>query len=81
VDCVYKPAGQVGGEFFQIIPLQGGDALVAIGDVSGKGMPAAMTVSMIVGMIRILAHLLRPAREHLEQHWNSAAHCSLSHSD
>jgi hypothetical protein len=55
VDCVYKPAGQVGGDFFQIIPLQDGNALVAIGDVSGKGMPAAMTVSMIVGMIRILA--------------------------
>jgi len=55
VDCVYKPAGQVGGDFFQIIPLPDGNALVAIGDVSGKGMPAAMTVSMVVGMIRILA--------------------------
>jgi hypothetical protein len=55
VDCVYKPAGQVGGDFFQIIPLQDGNALVAIGDVSGKGMPAAMTVSMVVGMVRILA--------------------------
>lgn len=54
VECVYKPAGQVGGDFFQIIPLPEGEALVAIGDVSGKGMPAAMTVSMVVGMIRTL---------------------------
>jgi hypothetical protein len=55
VHCVYKPAGQVGGDFFQIIPLPDESALVAIGDVSGKGMPAAMTVSMVVGMLRILA--------------------------
>jgi hypothetical protein len=55
VDCVYKPAGQVGGDFFQILPLPDGSALIAIGDVSGKGMPAAMTVSLLVGMMRMLA--------------------------
>ena len=27
-----------------------------IGDVSGKGMPAAMTVSLLVGTLRTLAH-------------------------
>jgi serine phosphatase RsbU (regulator of sigma subunit) len=30
--------------------------LVVIGDVSGKGMPAAMTVSLLVGTLRTLAH-------------------------
>lgn len=55
VDCVYKPAGQVGGDFFQILPLADGGALVAIGDVSGKGMPAAMTVSLLVGTLRAMA--------------------------
>jgi serine phosphatase RsbU (regulator of sigma subunit) len=29
---------------------------VVIGDVSGKGMPAAMTVSLLVGMLRTLAY-------------------------
>jgi len=29
---------------------------VSIGDVSGKGMPAAMTVSLLVGTLRTLAH-------------------------
>ena len=53
---VYVPAGQVGGDFFQIIPLASGGVLVAIGDVSGKGMPAAMTVSLLVGTFRTLAH-------------------------
>jgi hypothetical protein len=56
VHSVYQPAGQVGGDFFQIIPLDSGAVLIAIGDVSGKGMPAAMTVSLLVGTLRTLAH-------------------------
>jgi hypothetical protein len=59
LECVYKPAGQVGGDFFQILPLPQGGALVAIGDVSGKGMPAAMTVSLLVGMMRMLARSMQ----------------------
>jgi hypothetical protein len=53
---VYHPAGQVGGDFFQILPLKGNGVLVVIGDVSGKGMPAAMAVSLLVGTVRTLAH-------------------------
>lgn len=56
IDCVYKPAGQVGGDFFQVLPLREGGALLCIGDVSGKGMPAAMTVALLVGTLRTLAH-------------------------
>jgi hypothetical protein len=56
VETVYQPASQVGGDFFQIIPLPAGGALIAIGDVSGKGMPAAMTVSLLVGTLRTLAY-------------------------
>ena len=54
--CVYKPAGQVGGDFFQILPTLNNGALIVIGDVSGKGMPAAMAVSLLVGTVRTLAH-------------------------
>jgi hypothetical protein len=53
---VYKPAGQVGGDFFQILSTRNGGVLAVIGDVSGKGMPAAMTVSLLVGTVRTLAH-------------------------
>jgi sigma-B regulation protein RsbU (phosphoserine phosphatase) len=56
IQSVYHPAGQVGGDFFQILPLKDGGVLVVIGDVSGKGMPAAMTVSLLVGTVRTLAH-------------------------
>jgi hypothetical protein len=56
IQSVYKPAGEVGGDFFQILPLRDGGVLIVIGDVSGKGMPAAMTVSLLVGTVRTLAH-------------------------
>jgi len=52
----YRPAQQVGGDFFQILPRKDGGVLVVVGDVSGKGMPAAMTVSLLVGTVRTLAH-------------------------
>jgi len=51
----YRPAQEVGGDFFQIIPLEGGGTLVILGDVSGKGLKAAMAVSLIVGAVRALA--------------------------
>ena len=52
VDCVYRPAEQVGGDFFQQIGDGQGGMLVVLGDVSGKGLPAAMLVSVLVGAIR-----------------------------
>ncbi len=63
IHCVYKPAGYVGGDFFQIIPIAAGGTLIAIGDVSGKGMPAAMTVSLLVGTLRTLAHYTQSPSE------------------
>lgn len=63
IEGVYKPAGEVGGDFFQIVPLVRGGALMAIGDVSGKGMPAAMTVSLLVGTFRTLAHYTQSPAE------------------
>jgi hypothetical protein len=56
ITAVYRPFGEVGGDFFQIMPIAVGGALWVIGDVSGKGMPAAMTVSLLVGTVRTLAH-------------------------
>jgi sigma-B regulation protein RsbU (phosphoserine phosphatase) len=63
IESVYKPASQVGGDFFQIVPLNRGGALIAIGDVSGKGMPAAMTVSLLVGTFRTLVHYTQSPAE------------------
>jgi hypothetical protein len=58
VSSSYRPALEVGGDFFQIIPLESpsvGSTLVVLGDVSGKGLRAAMAVSLIVGAVRTLA--------------------------
>jgi phosphoserine phosphatase RsbU/P len=65
VTSAYRPAQEVGGDFFQILPLDGesaGSTLILLGDVSGKGLRAAMTVSLIVGAARTLAKFTpRPA--------------------
>ena len=55
IASAYHPAREVGGDFFQIIPLNDETTLVAIGDVSGKGLKAAMNVALIIGTIRTLA--------------------------
>jgi phosphoserine phosphatase RsbU/P len=52
ITSAYRPALEVGGDFFQIIREESGSTIVALGDVSGKGMKAAMNVSLIVGVLR-----------------------------
>jgi phosphoserine phosphatase RsbU/P len=68
IESVYLPASEVGGDFFQIMPANDGSLLVVVGDVSGKGLKAAMTVGAIIGALRgcavrkpaeVLAHLNR----------------------
>lgn len=51
VESVYLPASEVGGDFFHVQPGLDGSLLVVVGDVSGKGLKAAMTVSTIVGAL------------------------------
>ncbi len=55
IEAVYHPAAEVGGDFFQILKTAAGGVLICVGDVSGKGLPAAMTVSLLVGAFRSLA--------------------------
>jgi sigma-B regulation protein RsbU (phosphoserine phosphatase) len=60
ISTAYHPAQEVGGDFYQILPLPvthpnaQPDTLIVLGDVAGKGLPAAMTVSLLVGAIRTL---------------------------
>jgi hypothetical protein len=57
IESIYRPAAQVGGDFFQVIPLGGGQTLVVVGDVSGKGLSAAMIVSMLIGMLHAISKM------------------------
>lgn len=53
IESEYRPAREVGGDFFQIIPhASDGSVLVVVGDVTGKGLQAGMLVALIVGTIR-----------------------------
>ncbi len=63
ISSIYRPAEEVGGDFFQVIPSGSGGALIALGDVSGKGLKAAMTVSLIVGTLRTLAEYTQSPAE------------------
>lgn len=53
----YHPAQEVGGDFFQILPLSSGETVIVIGDVAGKGLPAALQVSLAVGTLRTLVEV------------------------
>jgi hypothetical protein len=56
IESDYRPASEVGGDFFQIIPLaKAGSVLIVLGDVAGKGLQAGMLVALIVGTIRTVA--------------------------
>ena len=55
ISSLYWPAEEVGGDMFQVLPGDAGDVLIVLADVSGKGLKAAMTVSLIVGTVRTLA--------------------------
>ncbi len=52
VDSIYHPANEVGGDFFHVETVTDGGILVVIGDVAGKGLKAAMNVSMLMGALR-----------------------------
>ncbi len=52
VETIYHPASEVGGDFFLVTACPGGGLFVIVGDVSGKGLIAAMRVAMILGVLR-----------------------------
>jgi serine phosphatase RsbU (regulator of sigma subunit) len=50
-----RPANTVGGDYFDVIELPEGRLAVAVGDVAGKGMPAALLMALLQGSLRTLA--------------------------
>jgi sigma-B regulation protein RsbU (phosphoserine phosphatase) len=53
--AAYFPAAEVGGDFYQVLRQPDGSTLIAVGDVSGKGLKAAMTGTLAIGALRTLA--------------------------
>jgi len=57
-----RPANTVGGDFYDIIKLDDDRVVVAVGDVAGKGSPAALLMALLLAMLRTLVdERLEPA--------------------
>ena len=49
-----RPANTVGGDFYDVLRLPDGRIVLALGDVAGKGSPAALLMALLVAMLRTL---------------------------
>jgi phosphoserine phosphatase RsbU/P len=49
-----RPANTVGGDYFDVIQLGEGRLALTVGDVAGKGMPAALLMALLQGSLRTL---------------------------
>jgi len=68
LESAYLPVNGVGGDFFQVLPIQDDSILIVVGDVSGKGLQAAMNASTLVGALRNeLSHDPATILNHLNQ--------------
>jgi hypothetical protein len=81
----YHPAREVGGDFFQILPLgSDGSAIIVVGDVTGKGLQAGMLVALILGAIRSAieqstdpARILTIINDQLTEREHASATCEI----
>jgi serine phosphatase RsbU (regulator of sigma subunit) len=48
----YRPAREVGGDFYDFLELEDGRLGLVVGDATGKGVPAALVMSTTCGMLR-----------------------------
>lgn len=49
-----RPANTVGGDFYDVLPMADGRLMIAVGDVAGKGSPAALLMALLLAMLRTL---------------------------
>jgi PAS domain S-box-containing protein len=64
----YQPAREVGGDFYDFLELEDGRLGLVVGDVSGKGVPAALVMAITRTMLHAAYRLGSPAPgEILEQ--------------
>ncbi|HZR43305.1 MAG TPA: PP2C family protein-serine/threonine phosphatase [Ktedonobacteraceae bacterium] len=57
IAAYYKPAREVGGDFYDFVPFEDGRLGIVVGDVSGKGIPAAMLMSSTRSLLRAAAQM------------------------
>ena len=57
VHAALEPAQQVGGDLYEVLRVDGDRVVVALGDVSGKGVPAALFMAVVVTLLRTMSRL------------------------
>jgi PAS domain S-box-containing protein len=62
LEVYYQPAREVGGDFYDFLRLPDGRLGLIVGDVSGKGVPAAIVMAITRTMLRSAYHLGSPGR-------------------
>jgi serine phosphatase RsbU (regulator of sigma subunit) len=60
-ECV--PAQQVGGDLYDVFEISSGEVCMVLGDVSGKGLPAALLMGVVQGAVRA-SRITGPASNH-----------------
>ena len=77
----YKPAHSVGGDYYDFLCLPNGEWAIAVGDVSGKGISAALVMANLQGFLRaqtfqhapdlptLMSNLNRLVRQSSPQHF------------
>jgi len=75
IETYYQPFRDVGGDYFDVISLPEGRTLVALADVSGKGMAAALLSANIQALVRSMSNagaeplaLAKQINQHLCRH-------------
>jgi sigma-B regulation protein RsbU (phosphoserine phosphatase) len=63
IHAVLEPAQQVGGDLYEVVRAGEDRVVVVIGDVSGKGVPAALLMAVTTTLLRVFA----PERERPEE--------------
>lgn len=70
--CCY-PAREVGGDFFEVYVHSQGDIWIAVGDVSGKGVPAALFMASAISVMRReLSQEVSPEPDQVMHNMNSS---------
>ncbi|MEA5507075.1 SpoIIE family protein phosphatase [Halotia wernerae UHCC 0503] len=73
--CCY-PAREVGGDFFEVFVHPKGDLWLAVGDVSGKGVPAALFMASAISVLRRELSQETPAEPNVIMHNLNNALCN-----
>src|ERR671917_212961 len=67
VEAYYQPAREVGGDFYDLFELEDGRLGLVVGDVTDKGIPAALVMATTRTILRVLAQRLLPPSETLKR--------------